>query len=77
MNRTILDSELRSWEVYATTGDFGLAAPAKLAFRCTSDGSPRPRIADFQGDKSDAERAVLTLSEAELRGVLERATEVP
>ena len=76
MTRTILDKELRSWEVYATTGDFGLAAPAKLAFRCTSDGSPRPRVADFQGDKSDAERAVLTWPDEELRGVLESATEV-
>ena len=58
MSRTILDSELRSWEAYATTGDYGLTAPAKIAFRCTSDSSQRPRIVDFEGDKSDAERAV-------------------
>jgi hypothetical protein len=76
MSRTILDSELRSWEAYATTGDFGLTAPAKIAFRCTSDSSQRPRIVDFEGDKSDAERAVQAWTEEELLEVLERSVEV-
>jgi hypothetical protein len=76
MSRTILDRDLRSWEAYATTGDFGLTAPAKIAFRCTSDGSRRPRVTEVQGDKSDAERAVLAWSEDELLDALERAPEV-
>ena len=75
MKRTILDRDLRSWEVYATTGDFGAPAPAKIAFRCTSDESARPRIADFAGDKSDAERAVLTWPDDQWVGVLEEAPE--
>jgi hypothetical protein len=76
MTRTILDGDLRSWEVYATTGDFGLPAPAKIAFRCTSDGSRRPRVLDFEGDKSDAEQAVLAWREEELRAALERAVDL-
>jgi hypothetical protein len=76
MSRTIIDRELKSWEAYATTGDFGLTAPAKIAFRCTSDGSQRPRVVDFEGDKSEAERAVLALTVQELLEVLERSAEV-
>ena len=47
--RTILDRDLRWWEVYATTGDFGSANPAKVAFRCTSDAWQRPRVFLFPG----------------------------
>jgi hypothetical protein len=75
MTRTILDRDLRSWEAYATSGDFGAPAPAKLGFRCTSDAAARPRLADFAGDKSDAERAVLAWPEAQLVAVLEKAPE--
>jgi hypothetical protein len=73
--RTIVDRDLRRWEVYATTGDFGAPAPAKIGFRCTTDDAARPRVADFPGDKSDAERAVLTWPEEQLVGVLEKAPE--
>jgi hypothetical protein len=77
MNRIILDRDLKSWEVYATSGDFGAPAPAKMGFRCTSDPAARPRLAEFAGDKSDAERAVLTWPEEQLLGVFEKALEAP
>ena len=74
--RTILDRELRRWEVFATTGDFGSPNPAKLAFRCTSDAGLRPRILVFAGDKSDAEQAVAEAAEGELLRMLESAQNV-
>lgn len=77
MTRTILDRELRLWEVYATTGDFGAPDPAKIAFRCTSDAGQRPRILTFDGDKADAERAVVELPAAQLATMLgEQAADV-
>ena len=74
--RTILDGELRRWEVFATTGDFGSPNPAKLAFRCVSDAGLRPRILVFAGDKSDAEQAVAETPEDELLRMLETAQSV-
>jgi hypothetical protein len=74
--RTILDRDLRRWEVYATTGDFGSANPAKVAFRCTSDAWQRPRVVVHDGDKSDAERCVAESTDGELVRLLESAEPV-
>ena len=71
--RTILDRELRRWEVFATTGEYGSPNPAKLAFRCVSDAGLRPRILVFAGDKSDAEQTVAEASAEELLRLLESA----
>jgi hypothetical protein len=68
--RTILDGDLQLWEVYATTGDFGSAKPAKVGFRCTTDASERPRVLVYGGDKSEAERCIAESSDAELLGML-------
>jgi hypothetical protein len=74
--RTILDRDLRLWEVYATTGEFGAPNPAKLAFRCTSDAWQRPRVFLYPGDKSDAEKAVAEASDGELVRMFESAENV-
>ena len=74
--RTILDGDLRRWEVYATTGDFGSANPAKVGFRCTSDAWQRPRVVVYDGDKSEAERCVAEWSDGELVRMLESAEPV-
>jgi hypothetical protein len=71
--RTILDRDLRLWEAYATTGDFGGPDPAKIAFRCTSDAGQRPRVLTFGGDKSGAEKAVAGLPDDELLRMLGEA----
>jgi hypothetical protein len=76
MNRRVVDKDLRTWEAYATTGDFGQPNPAKVAFRCESDASQRPRILVFEGDKSDAERAVRESDDAALQAMLERSKPV-
>lgn len=76
LTRTLLDRELRRWEAYATPGDFGLPNPAKIAFRCTSDAGERPRVIVFGGDKAEAERAVVELTEDDLRRMLQSAEAV-
>ena len=73
MPRTILDPGLRTWEVYATTGDHGFADPARLVFRCVSDPGQRSRAVRFGGDKSEAEEAVVSRSDAELQALLAEA----
>lgn len=64
--RTIRDEDLKTWEVYATTGDHGFADPARIAFRCVSDPWERPRAIRYGGDKSEAEEAVERWSDADL-----------
>jgi hypothetical protein len=74
--RTILDKDLSRWEAYATTGEFGSADPAKVAFRCTSDAWQRPRVLVYRGDKSEAERCVAESPDGELLRMLEAAERV-
>lgn len=74
--RTIQDDSFRTWEAYATTGDFGLSVPARIVFRCLSDPEERARAVEIEGDKSDAEARVRNLSGEELRGLMERAVVV-
>lgn len=71
--RTIQDDSFRTWEAYATTGDFGFSRPARIVFRCISDPDERARAVEIQGDKSDAEARVRKLSGAELRGLMDQA----
>lgn len=73
MSRTIVDADLRQWEVFASAGPFGYADPAALVFRCRSDRDEPSRHLAVEGDKSEAEAAVLHSSADELRTLLERA----
>lgn len=73
MSRTIVDADLRRWEVFASAGPSGYADPAALVFRCRSDRDVPSRRLTVEGDKSDAEAAVVRSSADELRGLLERA----
>lgn len=76
MARTIQDAALNTWEVYATTGPFGYAKPARVAFLPRSEPGRRTRIIDYDGDHAAAERAVATLADEELLALLERAAEL-
>lgn len=76
MSRTILDDDLRSWEVYATTGPYGFSDPARLVFRCLSDPGERARAVELGADKSEAEGEVLARSDEELREMLAGADPV-
>lgn len=73
MARTILDGDLRRWEVFASAGPHGFAEPAHLVFRCISDRSQVSRIIEVEGDKSDAEAQVESEDASELLALLERA----
>ena len=55
MARTILDSDLRKWEAFASTGRFGFADAAQVVFQCVSDPWERPRAYTVAGDKAAAE----------------------
>lgn len=74
MSRTILDADLRRWEVFASSGPRGFPTPAQLVFRCLSDPDQPSRAVLFQGDRSQAEEAVLGRESEELKNYLERAT---
>lgn len=76
MTRTIQDRDLLLWEAYATAGDFGYPDHSKLVFHCLTDPSRRARIVPREGDKSDVEHEVATLTEAELVALLEAGEEV-
>lgn len=69
--RTIRDGGLKTWEVFATTGDHGFADPARIVFRCVSDPGERPRAVRYGGDKSEAEEAVVSRSDQDLLAWLE------
>lgn len=77
MATTIVDRDFRTWEVYATTGDYGFAEPARIVFHCTSDPRIRARSVKIEGDHADAERLVATAGEDRLHGLFERAEALP
>lgn len=77
MTRTIQDQDLLLWEAYATAGDFGYPDHAKMVFHCLTDPARRARILKRDGDKSDVENELSTLSEAELLALLDQTEEVP
>lgn len=76
MSRTILDDGLNTWEIYATSGDFGYADPARIVFRCLTDSGERARAVELGGDKSEAEGFVVERSDEELRELLGKAEPV-
>ena len=76
MGRYIRDEDFRRWEVYATTGRFGSANPARISFHCNSQPELKARAVFIDGDKSDAERTVAEASEDELMELFRQASEV-
>ncbi|MDX1567200.1 MAG: hypothetical protein R3223_05315 [Longimicrobiales bacterium] len=71
--RTIQDDSFRTWEAYATTGQYGFSDPARIIFRCVTDPNERARFVTIDGDKSDAEARVRSLSNGELQDLMEGA----
>lgn len=76
MSRTILDDDLNTWEVYATSGDFGFADPARIVFRCLSDPGERARSVESGEDSSETEAFVAERTDEELRELLGEAEPV-
>ena len=73
MARSIMDDELRSWEVFASTGAYGYSPHSQVVFSCTTDPGERPRACTLAGDASDAEALVARAPAAELIALLEKA----
>jgi hypothetical protein len=69
--RTFRTPGLDTWEAFASTAEGGYSAPARIVFRCISRRSETPRFAEFPGDTSDAEQAIGSLTDEELRGLFE------
>lgn len=76
MSREFQDGGLQTWEVYASSGPFGFARPARIVFHCLSDPSLRARVLLRQADRAEAERTVEGAEDEELRSLLAQAAEV-
>lgn len=77
MSRSMVDPELRTWEVFATTGKYGLPSPAQVVFSCTSDDELRPRYVEVDdAGHAEAERLVAEASREELRELFREAREL-
>lgn len=76
MARQFIDKNLVLWQVYPSTGRFGLPEGGRLIFLCISDRERAPRSVPFDGDMLAAEAAMMELTDEELRDLLERAREM-
>ena len=73
MTRTILDTNLLTWEVYASGGP---SDRPSIVFNCLSNRMIRPRFVPAEGDEADAERVVVEASNEKLQEMLSRAAEL-
>ncbi|HEX6926409.1 MAG TPA: hypothetical protein VF167_13390 [Longimicrobiaceae bacterium] len=76
MARQFIDNDLVLWEVYASTGQFGLPTTGQLVFLCATDRTRRPRTVRYQGDLVEAEAALMELSDQQLRELLAKSQEI-
>lgn len=76
MTRMIQDRDLLLWEAYASSGDHGFPDRSKLMFHCLSDPGLRARYLEREGDKSDVENEVVSLSDERLVELLEQTREL-
>jgi hypothetical protein len=73
MSRVFVDENLLSWEAYASGGRFGLPDEPKVVFHCLSDRSLRARYVRIGRDNAEAQQAVASVSDDELRQLLREA----
>lgn len=76
MSRQFIDSDLVTWEVHSSTGQFSLPDDGRLVFLCVTDRARRPRSVRLEEDVVDLEAALEELSEGELRALLARSREL-
>jgi hypothetical protein len=77
MSRTFTDTDLQTWEAFASAGETGLASGPRVVFHCISDPHRRPRFTALTGDEADAEATVHTMSVEAIRDLLSRSSELP
>lgn len=76
MSRTFTDENLLTWEAFASAGHSGLADHVRVVFHCISDPHRRGRFVPNPGDEADAEAAVHTASDDQLRTMLRSSREL-
>lgn len=76
VSRLLLDEEFRTWEVYATTGSFGLPERSRVVFHCLSEPQRRALWAERDGDRADVEAWLAGASAEELATAMAEAEEV-
>jgi hypothetical protein len=76
MSRIFSDGDLLSWEVFASTGPFGLPEHPQIVFHCLSDPDRRARYVRVSGDSSEAQKLVQEARESDLRQMLAGAREL-
>ena len=69
----MIDRDLETWEVFSTTARGGYSNPARLLFRNRYRPDEPARETLIDGDTTEAQRQVRTLSDDELRTLLEDA----
>ena len=79
MSRVFVDRNLDSWQIYPSTGAFGLPQQPKLVFLSLSDPAPASRgryVVLSDTDEATAEEVVSTASHAHLLELLDRSKEL-
>jgi hypothetical protein len=76
VSRRVTDDELRTWEVYATAGAFGLPEHARIVFHCLSDPDLRALWSEREGDRQEVEAWLESASEDELAEAMAAAEEL-
>ncbi|MEN8375828.1 MAG: hypothetical protein ABFS34_10305 [Gemmatimonadota bacterium] len=76
MSRRLLDDELRTWEVFATAGAFGLPERSRVVFNCVSEAGMRPLWAEHGGDRADLEAWIASASDEEIAAAMALAEEL-
>jgi hypothetical protein len=76
MSRIFSDRDLLSWEVFASTGPFGLPEHPQIVFHCLSDPDRRARYIRVSGDSSEAQALVQEARESDLRQMLTESREL-
>lgn len=76
MSREFIDDDLITWEVFSSSGRYGLPDDGRLVFLCITHPERRPRTAPIPGDAVDAEAATETLGDDRLRQLLRSSIEL-
>ncbi|HET7274605.1 MAG TPA: hypothetical protein VFI91_05470 [Longimicrobiaceae bacterium] len=76
MARTLNDPDLRTWEVYSSSGKSGFSEEAKIIFNCLSVPDLRARYVVYAGDGADAAEAIQDMPEDHLLKLFQESVEV-
>jgi hypothetical protein len=76
MSRVFTDGEFRSWETYASGGNYGLPELPRVVFHCLSEQDRRARYVRFEGNQASAEEAVADMPDDRLRELLAQSKEL-